>query len=161
MVTKEKEVKPVKYTKADLRKIADLKDANVPLDGTETSAELDTLVAALPVEGADEHAAEQVIAGVPNQLPVKTEIIILANKQYAFPIFFMAAVKGGQAMYNYQGRRVSPVYNADDILPGSEETSSPTKALQYTIKAVAKFNAIRRKSVLPGDPELGAGTAVK
>lgn len=152
-------VSAVKYSKADQRKVKELTDAGVTLEGTESPDELDTLIAALPAEGADEHAAEQIIPGVPNKLPIKHEVIVLANKKYNFPIFYMAVVKGGQAMYDYHGRRVSPVYGPDDVLAGSEG-SSPTKALNYTIKACAKFNAQRRKSVLPGDAELGAGANV-
>ncbi len=116
------------------------------------------MIAALPGdEDTDEGAVEE--PGVPNKLPVRTEAIVLANKQYNIGIFFMAAVsKGRQAMYNYHGQRCSPAYSADDILSGSENSSSPTKALNYTIKACAKFNAQRRRAMLPGDPELGTGS---
>lgn len=149
------------YSKADKNKIKQLTEEGVPLSGTESPEELDTLIAALPVEGEGDSVQEE-IPGVPNKLPVRFEVLILANKQYNFPVFFMAAVKGGQAMYSYTGQRCSPAHSADDVLPGQEGASgTPTKALQYLIKACAKFNAQRRKSVLPGDPELGVGAPVR
>ncbi len=149
-----------KYSKKDQRKIAELTDAGTELTGNETPEQLDTLIAAMEIEGRGEHPEAEVVPGVPNNLPIRTEPIVLANKHYNFAVFFMAAVKGGQALYNYEGKRVSPAYGPEDILPGSEG-SNPVKALQYTVKACARFNAIRRKSVLPGDAELGAGTPVK
>lgn len=142
------------YTKEDKKKIKALKLAGVELKGTESSDELNTLHLAMEEEGREEGTEAAVVDGVPNSLPVRTESIIINNKPHELPVFFVATVKGGkQALYDYQGKRVSPAYGATDRV--SDDVADAELGTRYINKAAAKFNAMRRRNIIPGEKEIG------
>ncbi len=144
----DKEEKKVVHTKADKVTIKSLEEAGVELKGDETSEELETLAAAQSMKGDDEAGVQEEVEGVPNQLPPRTEPRSLAGKTVNFPVHFVAAVKGGFALYNETGKRISPAYAPDQPL---DESPNATKGVLYINKACAKFNAMRWKNTLPGD----------
>ncbi len=127
--------KGVKYSKADQKKIKTLTDAGKPLLGDETSEQLDTLMAALEAGERDEDAGERVEAeGVPDKLPVRTELLKIGNKEVNFPIHFVAPVRGGYAIYNETGVRID--FNED---------------LSSLSRKVSRVNALRRAGRLPNE----------
>lgn len=135
-----------KISKEDKAAIARLKEAGQELTGEETSAELETMVAALDAEGGDGSTGErEVLAGVPDKLPVKYEILIVSGKETRFPVHFVAAVQGGRfALYNEFGVRISGAYGANDHIDPTDTSSQ--KAVMAINKMAATNNALRRKS---------------
>lgn len=143
----------VEYTKKDKANIKLLKAAGVELTGEESSDELLTLVGQQEIEGAETPTEAEEVDGVPNQLPVRTEGIVINGKPHQLPIFFVATVKGGkQALYDYQGKRVSPAYGATDRYQGDDSSILGT---QHINKAAAVFNSMRRRNIIPGEAQIG------
>lgn len=144
----------IEYTKAEKALIKKLKGADIELTGEESGAELQTLSDQYDLENTDEITEQEEIDGVPNKLPIKTEKLEIGGKPHDLPIFFVAIVKGGKhALYDYQGKRVSPAYGADDVVdPGSVGS---IKGQGHIAKAAAKFNAMRRKNIIPGEAHYG------
>jgi hypothetical protein len=110
------------------------------LNGTEEADYINTMFEALQAEEREDNGDAEEVEGVPNMLPVRYEVFQQNGKEVKFPIFFVAAVKGGQSLYNERGQRVSPVCTQD---------SDPN--LSYINKAAARNNAQRRANRLPGD----------
>lgn len=138
------------YSKEDKAVIKKLVAGGVELSGKETTEELDTLRLELEANSTEDAGEAEEVDGVPNSLPVRTEDFDLAGKKIKLPIFFVATVKGGkQALYSYTGQRASPAYGTDDTVDPNDTSSE--KGLKYIAKACAKFNAMRRKGVLPGE----------
>lgn len=141
------------YTKEDKAAIKTLKAAGVELTGEESSDELKTLVGQQEIENAEAVTEAEEVDGVPNKLPVRTETILINGKPHELPIFFVATVKGGkQALYDYQGKRVSPAYGAGDKYQGDESSILGT---QHINKTAAVFNAMRRRNIIPGEAQIG------
>lgn len=141
------------YTKADKLAIKALKAAGVELTGEESSDELQTLVGQQEIEGAEAATEAEEVDGVPNKLPIRTETLLINGKPHELPIFFVATVKGGkQALYDYQGKRVSPAYGATDRYQGDDSSILGT---QHINKAAAMFNAMRRRNIIPGEAQIG------
>lgn len=145
----------IEYTKEDKKIIKRLKAAGQELTGEESSEELATLNTVLDQEEGAEGATEaEEIDGVPNKLPVQSETISIAGKDHALPVFFVATVKGGKkALYDYEGRRVSPAYGAEDRVDNT--TKDAELGIKYVNKACAKFNAMRRRNIIPGEANIG------
>lgn len=142
------------YTKEDKDAIKKLKAAGKELTGEESSDELKTLLEAQEAEDRDEVTEAEEVDGIPNKLAPRTEALKVANKDVNLPVFFVATVKGGkQALYDYQGKRVSPAYGPEDRIDPSN--SSSELGVKYINKAAAKFNAMRRKNIIPGEAQIG------
>lgn len=122
------------------KKARELIAAGKDINGTEEIDLINTLWEELQQEEREEVSEQEEIDGVPNNLAVRTETLSQNGKDVRFPIFFVAAVKGGQALYNERGQRVSPVCTP---------TSDPNQG--YINKAAARYNAERRRHRLPGD----------
>ncbi|OLS16000.1 MAG: hypothetical protein RBG13Loki_0378 [Promethearchaeota archaeon CR_4] len=144
----------VAYTKEEKAVIKKLTGYGIELTGEESGEELNTALEAYELENGDDVGEAEVVDGVPNKLPVRTESILIAGKAQALPIFFVATVKGGkQALYDYEGRRVSPAYGATDRIDGGDATSE--FGTRHIAKAAAKFNAMRRRNIIPGEKHIG------
>lgn len=141
------ETKPIKYSKDDKLKIAQLKEYGVELSGTETTGELDTLLSIEQAKGEAPTEAEE-LEGVPNNLPPHFEEISVGGKPAKIGIFFVAAVKGGFALYNNRGQRASPRYSAGQRVDPGDETSK--LGIEHINKAAAIFNTQRRKNLIAG-----------
>lgn len=142
------------YTKEEKATIKSLKAAGVELTGTESPDELRTLAEQQELENREEGTEAEVVDGVPNQLPVRTEKIVLNGKEHNLAVFFVATVKGGAvALYDYVGRRVSPAYGAKDPVDPTDEKSA--LGSNYINKAAAKYNAMRRRNIIPGEKTVG------
>ena len=125
------------YTKATLRKIRELESAGRELSGDETEEVIDTMHEALELEeGAGEVTEAEEVDGVPNKLSPRFEPLRVGGKDVNFPVFFVAAVKGGTRLYNERGQAVSGVM-------------STQKEQAYIAKAAARNNALRRSNRLP------------
>lgn len=149
------------YTPADKKAIKKLTEKDVPLEGTETSDELAALMSEhFPQEPKEGDGEEIVIPGVPNSVPQVYEPLeagVDPRKARKFALFQVVIVKGGHALYNQKGARVSPVCRADrvhgrdadikDKMPGE------VSEYAYIAKACAITNAQRRARTLPGDPQ--------
>lgn len=119
------------YTPADKKLIKKLKDAGTELTGEETSEELQTLSDGLDVDTAKnaDVTEKEVLPGVPNDLPVRTEKLTVNGKVVTRPIHFVAAVKGGFAAYGLQGQRISAVEASQNELARKiDRTNSLSRA---------------------------------
>lgn len=140
------------YTKAEKILIKKLKLAGKELTGEETPDELNTLSLALEQEEAVAPSEAVEEDGIPNKLPVRFEEIQIAGKPAKLSIYFVAAVKGGKmALYAHTGQRVSQAYGPDEMY----DAESTVKGVSYIQKAAAKFNAMRRKNIIPGEAQIG------
>lgn len=147
-------------SKAGKKNLAMLEKADVELTGAETEAELEELVAANGLGAGD--SEEEVIDGVPNNLPQQFESAMVNNKEVRYPMYFIAAVEGGTALYNEKGRRVSPVMSAAKVFgrPADDARGHDIKTKEvgevsehaHIAKACASSNALRRARRLPNDP---------
>ncbi len=126
------------WGKATKAKVKALIAAGREITGAESVDLIDTLHAELESEDTEEITEQEEVDGVPNQLPVRTEAIKVANKDYNFPVFFVAETKKGPALYNEKGKRVSPA-------------STDPKVVSKLNKDCARFNAIRRTSRTAAD----------
>jgi hypothetical protein len=124
------------YTKPIQRKIKAMLDEGIALTGEESEGEIETRYADFEQNDVEEATEQEEITGVPNKLPVKTEPMKIQGKDIAFPIHHVAAVKGGFALYNERGQRISGV-------------CVEKEQVQYINKAAARNNALRRASRLP------------
>lgn len=125
------------YTKVTLRKIRELEAAGRELSGDETEEVIDTMHEAMELEEGGEEATEaEEIDGAPNHLTPRFEPLRVGGKDVNFPVFFVAAVKGGTRLYNERGQAVSGVMKT-------------AKEQAYIAKAAARNNAIRRSNRLP------------
>jgi len=122
----------IKYTKDDQKKIKKLVAAGVELDGTESPEVLDTMLQEQVVADRDEEIEErQAIPGVPEELPIRTEMRKVGAKDVSYPVHFVAVAKGGHGLYNEFGVRIGFASNDD-------------KAAQtHLAKAAARNNAFR------------------
>lgn len=139
------------YSVEDKKLIKKLKAAGVELTGEESSEELQTKDQAQSLEEKEDSGEAEEVEGIPNNLPIRTTPVKIGNADVKLAIFFVATVKGGkQALYDYEGRRVSPAFGAEDTIAGSVTTSTPngTKGINHINRACAKFNAQRMKNVL-------------
>lgn len=144
----------VEYTKEDKAIIKTLKAAKVELTGEESPDEIKTMLGQYEIDGAEEATEAEEVDGVPNKLPIRTEGIVINGKEHSLPVFFVATVKGGkQALYDYQGKRVSPAYGATDTIDADD--SKAELGTRYVNKAAAKFNAMRRRNIIPGETQIG------
>lgn len=134
-----------KYSKADQKKIAQLKDKGVTLDGTETSEDLDAHLEALEESASGAPAKED--PDLPNMIQPRYQNVKIHNKDRRFPIHFVHSVGEKAALYNEKGQRISPVYKRGDVLAGSTSTD----AVRSINRAAARNNAVRRNSMLPDD----------
>lgn len=141
------------YSKEDKAMIKKLKAAEIDLTGEESSDEIKTLSDQLDLNSIEPGTEQEEIDGVPNILPIRTEEIEVGGKVHQLPVFFVATVKGGKmALYSYTGQRTSPAYGPED--PYDASPLSP-RGVQYIAKAAAKFNAMRRKNIIPGETQIG------
>ena len=128
------------YDAATRKKARALIAAGKVVNGTEEADLINTMFEALQEEEREEITEAEEVDGVPNKLPVRTEDFTQGGKVVKLPVFFVAAVKGGKALFNERGQRVSPVCTAE---------SDPSE--RYIAKAAARFNAQRRANRLPTD----------
>lgn len=128
--------------KASKRKARELIDAGKVLVGDESADFINTMYEEMLGEEEGENLPEIVIDGVPNKLPVRHEVIDVKGKKVNYPIFFVAAVKGGFCMYNELGMRVSAV---------TKNTDEEKDAVSKLNKACARFNAQRKATRLPDE----------
>lgn len=149
------ETKPtMAYTKEDKAIIKQLTEGEVVLTGEETSEELKTMLDSFVLEGGDAPTEQEVVDGVPNKLPIRTEDLLINGKVHKLPIYFVAALQGGkQAMYAPTGQRASHAYSVGDPVDLNDPSSE--KGTAYINKAAAKFNAMRRRNVIPGETTIG------
>lgn len=133
-----------KYKRATQAKIVALREAGETVADDESEEVINTMFEALTHEQAQDEATEaEEVPGVPNKMPVRTEMLRVGGKDVNFPIHFVAAVKGGMALYNERGQRISGVAAA-----GSPEAT-------YLNRASARNNALRRANRVP--EEFAAG----
>lgn len=145
-----------KYTPADKKIIKALKEADVTLTGEETSDELKDLSKEhFPDTQVDGEGEEIVIQGVPNNVPPVFEPVEAGSKAKRMGLFQVVAVKGGFALYNQKGQRVSPVCSAERVhgrdASIADKQPGEVSEFAYIAKAAARCNADRRSRRLPGD----------
>lgn len=141
-----------KYSKADLKKIKLLKGAEVDLTGNESGAELDALMEEHALIAGNEDEDQEVIPGVPNSMPVRHEPLAPGSKDKPFAVWHVSPVKGGFAMYDHKGRRVSHLLVPGVKMPTDDGSASPDE-VTYHRKAAMRANVLRKSRRLPNDPE--------
>lgn len=150
-----------KVAAADKKAIKALTEKDVPLEGTETSEELAALMAEhFPKAPSDSGDGEEIVlAGVPNSVPPVFEPLEPGadpRKAKRYGVFQVVAVKGGHALYNQRGQRVSTVCRADRVhgrdADIKDKQPGEISEFAYIAKACARNNAERRSRRLPGDP---------
>lgn len=132
------EAPQIEYDEEVKEKILVLKKAKVKLDGTESPELIDTYYQDVMVNTKDKQREAVVMDGVPNNLPPRVEVLVIGGKERQFPVWFKAEVKGGAALYNEFGQRVTSVASTP------EEQSLISRQL-------SKVNAERRARALPSD----------
>ncbi len=138
--SEEPEVDLSAYDKTTKKKAKELILAGKTINGTESADLINTLWEEFQEEDREEVTEQEEVDGVPNRLRPRTETLSQNGKPVNFPIFFVAAVKGGFALYNEVGQRVSPVCTSE---------TSPNAG--YINRAAARNNAERRRHRLPND----------
>lgn len=143
---------------ADKKAIKLLTQKDVTLTGDETSEDLAALMATHFPEVEEEGAGDEIVlAGVPNSVPQVYEPQEAGNKGKKFALFQVVAVKGGHALYNQRGQRVSPVCSASRVhgrdADIADKQPGEVSEYAYIAKACARMNAERRAARLPGDPQ--------
>ena len=139
------------YTKKDKEIIKKLTDAGVELSGEETSDDLKTLLKDNLDE--EEETEQEVIPGVPNKIAPVFEPLPAGSKEKPFALHHVMAVKGGFAMYNHLGQRISPLLVPGTPLAGTPDGEKGTDEVAYHRKAAANMNAQRKARRLPNDKE--------
>lgn len=139
--------KPGVLSKAAKKNLGLLQDAGVSLDGSETEADLEQLVADNNL--GEQDATPEVIDGVPNKVEIQHAIEISNGKEVKVPIWHMLPVKDGFAVYDHAGRRVSPLLVPGNKLGGEE---NGIDEVAHHRKVIARNNVLRRARRLPNDP---------
>lgn len=123
--------------------IAKLDYYNVQITGSETDAELAVLLDSAEIEQKPEVSEQEEIEGVYNQLSPKSVQMTFNGKTVRVPLFFVAKSGGKSALYNENGKRISPAYGPEDrVDPNDDSSQLGTRAIA---KAEAQFNVFARQ----------------